>query len=235
MKLYWLGQAGFYLAADHGTAIMIDPYLSDSLLRDRGEKYHREVPVNEEFLKARVDVLVITHAHADHMDLATLDQVFTVNHGMAVMAPRNVLSQLRARYGELVNYMLFEPGVEITINGILFRASYACHSDECPIGVIMEGEGKVLCHTGDTMFHTRLIKELPVEADLLMLPINGVGNNMNAVDAARLARSIRPRLVMPMHWDMFKAYGCDVELFCNQWKGDAQRILLPSQYQEIEL
>ena len=46
MKLYWLGQAGFYLAADHGTAIMIDPYLSDSLLQDRGEKYHREVPVN---------------------------------------------------------------------------------------------------------------------------------------------------------------------------------------------
>ena len=131
--------------------------------------------------------------------------------------------------------MLFEPGVEITINGILFRASYACHSDECPIGVIMEGEGKVLCHTGDTMFHTRLITELPVEADLLMLPINGVGNNMNAVDAARLARSIRPRRVMPMHWDMFKAYGCEVELFCNQWKGDAQRILLPSQYQEIEL
>ena len=235
MKLYWLGQAGFYLTADHGTAIMIDPYLSDSLLRDRGEKYHREVPVNEEFLKARVDVLVITHAHADHMDFATLDQVFTVNHGMAVMAPRNVLSQLRARYGEVANYMLFEPGVEITINGILFRASYACHSDECPIGVIMEGEGKVLCHTGDTMFHTRLITELPVEADLLMLPINGVGNNMNAVDAARLARSIRPRRVMPMHWDMFKAYGCDVELFCNQWKGDAQRILLPSQYQEIEL
>ena len=235
MKLYWLGQAGFYLVADHGTAIMIDPYMSDSLLQDRGEKYHREVPINEEFLKAKVDVMVITHAHADHMDFATLDQVFAVNHGVAVMAPRNVLSQLRARYGELENYMLFEPGVEITMNGILFRASYACHSDECPIGVIIEGEGKVLCHTGDTMFHTRLKTELPMEADLLMLPINGVGNNMNAVDAARLTRSLRPRLVMPMHWDMFKAYGCDVEPFCSQLDGAAQRILTPPQYEAIAL
>lgn len=235
MKLYWLGQAGFYLVADHGTAIMIDPYMSDSLWQDRGEKYHREVPINEEFLKAKVDVMVITHAHADHMDFATLDQVFAVNHGMAVMAPRNVLSQLRARYGELENYMLFEPGVEITMNGILFRASYACHSDECPIGVIIEGEGKVLCHTGDTMFHTRLKTELPVEADLLMLPINGMGNNMNAVDAARLTRSLRPRLVMPMHWDMFKAYGCDVEPFCSQLDGAAQRILTPPQYEAIAL
>ena len=235
MKLYWLGQAGFYLVADHGTAIMIDPYMSDSLLQDRGEKYLREVPINKEFLKAKVDVMVITHAHADHMDFATLDQVFAVNHGVAVMAPRNVLSQLRARYGELENYMLFEPGVEITMNGILFRASYACHSDECPIGVIIEGEGKVLCHTGDTMFHTRLKTELPVEADLLMLPINGVGNNMNAVDAARLTRSLRPRLVMPMHWDMFKAYGCDVEPFCSQLDGAAQRILIPGQYEEIKL
>lgn len=235
MKLYWLGQAGFYLVADHGTAIMIDPYMSDSLLQDRGEKYHREVSINEEFLKAKVDVMVITHAHADHMDFATLDQVFAVNHGVAVMAPRNVLSQLRARYGELENYMLFEPGVEITMNGILFRASYACHSDECPIGVIIEGEGKVLCHTGDTMFHTRLKTELPMEADLLMLPINGVGNNMNAVDAARLTRSLRPRLVMPMHWDMFKAYGCDVEPFCSQLDGAAQRILTPPQYEAIAL
>lgn len=235
MKLYWLGQAGFYLVADHGTAIMIDPYMSDSLLQDRGEKYHREVPINEEFLKAKVDVMVITHAHADHMDFATLDQVFAVNHGVAVMAPRNVLSQLRARYGELENYMLFEPGVEITMNRILFRASYACHSDECPIGVIIEGEGKVLCHTGDTMFHTRLKTELPMEADLLMLPINGVGNNMNAVDAARLTRSLRPRLVMPMHWDMFKAYGCDVEPFCSQLDGAAQRILTPPQYEAIAL
>ena len=235
MKLYWLGQAGFYLVADHGTAIMIDPYMSDSLLQDRGEKYHREVPINEEFLKAKVDVMVITHAHADHMDFATLDQVFAVNHGVAVMAPRNVLSQLRARYGELENYMLFEPGVEIAMNGILFRASYACHSDECPIGVIIEGEGKVLCHTGDTMFHTRLKTELPMEADLLMLPINGVGNNMNAVDAARLTRSLRPRLVMPMHWDMFKAYGCDVEPFCSQLDGAAQRILTPPQYEAIAL
>ena len=235
MKLYWLGQAGFYLVADHGTAIMIDPYMSDSLLRDRGEKYHREVPINEEFLKAKADVMVITHAHADHMDFATLDQVFAVNHGVAVMAPRNVLSQLRARYGELENYMLFEPGVEITMNGILFQASSACHSDECPIGVIIEGEGKVLCHTGDTMFHSRLKTELPVEADLLMLPINGVGNNMNAVDAARLTRSLRPRLVMPMHWDMFKAYGCDVESFCSQLDGAAQRILTPPQYEAIAL
>lgn len=235
MKLYWLGQAGFYLVADHGTAIMIDPYMSDSLLQDRGEKYLRELPINKEFLKAKVDVMVITHAHADHMDFATLDQVFAVNHGVAVMAPRNVLSQLRARYGETENYMLFEPGVEITMNTILFRASYACHSDECPIGVIIEGEGKVLCHTGDTMFHTRLKTELPVEADLLMLPINGVGNNMNAVDAARLTRSLRPRLVMPMHWDMFKAYGCDVEPFCSQLDGAAQRILIPRQYEEIKL
>ena len=85
------------------------------------------------------------------------------------------------------------------------------------------------------MFHSRLKTELPVEADLLMLPINGVGNNMNAVDAARLTRSLRPRLVMPMHWDMFKAYGCDVESFCSQLDGAAQRILTPAQYEAIVL
>ena len=235
MKISWLGQAGFRLAADNGTVIMIDPYLSDTLRYKKGESYRREVPMRDELLDSHVDVVILTHIHDDHTDFGTLDRLLAANGPVALLAPVNVLAALRARYARAENYMLFDPGIEITLNGIRFSSTYAAHSDEHPIGVVIEGDGKVVCHTGDTMFHKRLPAEYPQGADLLMLPINGSGYNMNAVDAARLTAILAPKAVLPMHWDMFKAYGCDVNEFIEEFRDGGQRILVPEHYAEFEV
>lgn len=235
MKISWLGQAGFRLAADNGTVIMIDPYLSDTLRYKKGESYRREVPMRDELLGSHVDVVILTHIHDDHTDFGTLDRLLAANGPVALLAPVNVLAALRARYARAENYMLFDPGIEITLNGIRFSSTYAAHSDEHPIGVVIEGDGKVICHTGDTMFHKRLPAEYPQGADLLMLPINGSGYNMNAVDAARLTAILAPKAVLPMHWDMFKAYGCDVNEFIEEFRDGGQRILVPEHYAEFEV
>ena len=235
MKISWLGQAGFRLVTDNGTVIMIDPYLSDTLRYKKGESYRREVPMRDELLDSHVDVVILTHIHDDHTDFGTLDRLLAANGPVAVLAPVNVLAALRARYARPENYMLFDPGIEITLNGIRFSSTYAAHSDEHPTGVIIEGDGKVVCHTGDTMFHKRLPSEYPQGADLLMLPINGSGYNMNAVDAARLTSILAPKAVLPMHWDMFKAYGCDVNEFISEFRGGGQRIIIPEHYAEFEV
>ena len=235
MKISWLGQAGFRLVTDNGTVIMIDPYLSDTLRYKKGESYRREVPMRDELLDSHVDVVILTHIHDDHTDFGTLDRLLAASGPVAVLAPVNVLAALRARYARAENYMLFDPGIEITLNGIRFNSTYAEHSDEHPIGVVIEGDGKVVCHTGDTMFHKRLPSEYPQGADLLMLPINGSGYNMNAVDAARLTAILAPKAVLPMHWDMFKAYGCDVNEFIEEFRDGGQRILVPEHYAEFEV
>ena len=235
MKISWLGQAGFRLVTDNGTVIMIDPYLSDTLRYKKGESYRREVPVKDELLGSHVDVVILTHIHDDHTDFGTLDRLLAANGPVAVLAPVNVLAALRARYARAENYMLFDPGIEITLNGIRFSSTYAAHSAEHPIGVVIGGDGKVVCHTGDTMFHKRLPSEYPQGADLLMLPINGSGYNMNAVDAARLTAILAPKAVLPMHWDMFKAYGCDVNEFISEFRDGGQRILVPEHYAEFEV
>ena len=237
MKLTWLGQAGYRLRAENGMVIYIDPYLSDSLLMEKGETYTRQVPIREEDLTAHVDVLILTHLHGDHTDFPTIDALAAHNPTMAVMAPLNVLNALRARYPQVpLHYMLFDRGVEITLDGVRFVSNYACHSDERPIGVTIVGDGKVLCHTGDTMYHRQLLEDLPRGADALLIPINGQGYNMNVVDAARLVRYPIPATVYPMHWDLFKQYGCDVQDFIDQFK-ETERdfIKIPAHYQEITL
>lgn len=74
MKLTWLGQAGFYLSCENDLRIMIDPYLSDSLYLKNGESHRRMIPINEEYLNAAVDVLILTHAHGDHTELNRTEQ-----------------------------------------------------------------------------------------------------------------------------------------------------------------
>ena len=230
MQGIWLGQAGFLFTAQDGTTVMIDPYLSNLLEERDGPAYARQVPIRPEFVKTP-DILVLTHCHDDHMDLATLDQIFGEKR-MTVLAPANVWPVLRSRYPGKAEFVLFTPGTEITLGELHFRAVFAAHSDREAIGVVITGDGKRVYHMGDSLYHRHIFAD-PVEAiDLLILPINGKGNNMNAVDAARMTRDLAPNRVLPMHWDLFKAFGCDVTGFTSRFsEKDAVEFLIPQHYE----
>jgi L-ascorbate metabolism protein UlaG (beta-lactamase superfamily) len=65
-------------------------------------------------------------------------------------------------------------------------------------------------HPGDTMLYDGMATRLrPFKVDVALLPINGsaperrVSGNLNAREAASLAKKIGARLTIPMHYDMF--------------------------------
>ena len=233
MNLTWLGQAGYYLVSPGGLRIMIDPYLSDALCRAQGEDFLREVPIDPAWCQAETDVLVITHCHADHMDFETLDCLLLRDRPVSVLAPLNVWQILRARCGGAHNYIQFDHGIEVSIGDVLFCSVFAAHSDERAIGILLQSPDCVLYHTGDTLCHRRIFEEIDRRVNALLLPINGQGNNMNAVDAARFTRRIQPDLVLPMHFDMFRKFGCGVGDFYAQFTADEQKkILVPEHYKE---
>ena len=71
MKITMLGILG--VAIESGSRmLMVDPYLLDTLHETNGEDFARMVPINEEWLAARPDILLLTHDHADHMDMPSL-------------------------------------------------------------------------------------------------------------------------------------------------------------------
>ena len=71
MKITWLGQSGARIETDDGRVLFFDPYLSDSLGKNQ-PPLHRILPLEEDYLGEKIDALLISHDHTDHMDPDTL-------------------------------------------------------------------------------------------------------------------------------------------------------------------
>ena len=203
MKITWFGQAGLLL--DNGkTKIMIDPYLSNSVEKVEPQNFRR-IPVNEELFDVCPDVMIFTHDHLDHYDPETAPRFFErANKKMTVLSPTSVWKKARLCGGGH-NYVLFDRGVEWTEQNIRFKAVMASHSDPFAIGVIIEDirEGKTYYITGDTLYNENIFKDLPKNIDVVFLPIHGVGNNMNEVDAVRFFKACGAKRAVPYHVGMF--------------------------------
>ena len=58
---------------------------------------------------------------------------------------------------------------------------------------------------------------------------------MNAVDAARLARRINPKAVVPIHWGMFPGPSDTPELFAEQMKESGVSVHRPVFFEETSV
>ena len=200
MKCIWIGQAGLLFEKD-GFKIMIDPYLSNSVEKIN-PKNHRRVMVDKSFFNLKPDVMIFTHNHLDHYDPETVKRFITEDSNILVLAPKSVWDDVR-KFGGNNNYVLFNRHTTWTENGIKFTAVKAEHSDITPIGVIIDDGEKKYYITGDTLYNEEIFEDIPKDIYALFLPINGAGNNMNMVDAARFSRKINPQKTVPIHIGMF--------------------------------
>lgn len=209
MQVTWIGQAG--LLFDNGKIkIMIDPYLSDSVKKVAPQNYRR-VPVEESLFDAAPDILIFTHDHLDHYDPETAPRFFAQSKPMTVLCPSSVWQKART-HGGGHNYVQFNRYTEWTESGFRFTAVKAEHSDVYAIGVVIEdlSAHKTYYITGDTLYSREIFADLPEDIDVIFLPVNGVGNNMNAEDAERFAAASGAKQAVPCHVGMFDALTPDI-------------------------
>lgn len=224
MKITWLGQAGLLLETGD-TKIICDPYLSNSVVKVN-PKNERRYPVDERFLKIKPDVLLLTHDHLDHTDPETLPHYLKNDGSILVLAPKNAW-EIARQFGGNHNYVMFNRHTVFSYNGIRFRAVKAEHSDLCAIGFIIEAEEKTYYITGDTLYNEEIFADLPQNIDVMFLPINGVGNNMNSTDAVMFAERVNPKIAVPLHWGLFDSIDPCCFTFENR--------VIPKAYEEIPL
>lgn len=225
MKITWLGQAGMLFETEN-TKIIVDPYLSNSCVQ-LNPGNDRRMSVDENFLKIKPDVLILTHDHQDHTDPETLVHYLCKNEGILVLASRNAWDHVRTM-ATGHNYVMFNRHTQWTYGDIKFTAVKAEHSDDYAIGVIIEAEGKKYYITGDTLYNTEIFEDIPNGIDIIFLPVNGVGNNFNMTDAARFAKKIGAKYVVPVHFGLFDNLNPEKDFDC-------ENKVIPKIYKEMEL
>ena len=223
MKITWLGQAGLLFEND-GIRIMIDPYFSDSVERVNPKNYRR-VPVLPSVFDIKPSVMIFTHNHLDHYDPETVARFVTSESNIIVLSPASVYYEVR-KIGGNNNYVLFNVGTSWTVGNVQFTAVRAEHSDQTPIGVIIDDGDKKYYVTGDTLYNESIFETLPRDIYAVFLPINGVGNNMNPFDARRFCERIAPQFAVPIHCGMFDSI--DMSTFGYNKK------IIPEIYKEIK-
>jgi len=224
MKITWIGQAGLMMETEN-TCILVDPYLSDACEKKNPKSFRRK-PVDESLWKVRPQILLITHDHLDHLDPETLEHYLSSEERILVLAGANAWNHLRTMGGNH-NYVRMTPGCRWTEGNLCISAVKACHSDETAIGFIIREGKKQYYVTGDTLYDETIFPQLPQTLEAVFLPINGVGNNMNATDAARFALRTKAKYSIPLHFGMFD------ELDPCEFK--AKNRIIPEIYQEIIL
>ena len=222
MKVTWLGQAGFLFEFDN-VKIMVDPYFSNSVEKINPNNYRR-VPVLEKFFEVKPDIMVFTHNHLDHFDMETVERFITTETSITVLSPKSVWDVVRGIGGNN-NYVIFNEGTSWTVDNIVFTAVKAEHSDSAAIGLIIDdGENRYYI-TGDTLYNEKIFNSVPKDIYALFLPVNGVGNNMNMVDAKRFCERISPKYAIPIHCGMFDNIDMNKFEYTNK--------IVPEIYKEI--
>ena len=217
-----LGQAGFAIKAG-GTIVYIDPYLSNAVTDDAGNPARLvAIPVDPASIR-HADAILCTHEHIDHTDPRTVVPLAAASPEAPIFVSpqgREILLEAGVAGERMVVPAL---GVTQTVGDLKITAVPAAHYDYETdeqghsrwMGFVIEADGVTLYHAGDTILFPELLKALePYRIDLALLPINGrdyfrerrdIVGNLNAREVAELCKRLSPRVLIPMHNDMFAA------------------------------
>jgi len=197
MSIYikWFARAWFQIRTQD-SIIHIDPAYAKTYLAD----YEKRIgALLERLEKEKADLVLVTHAHADHCKAAVIDRLRGA--GTLVIAPKSCTRKI-GRDMEVIG-----PGEEIVRNGITIKAveaynlerpdsSKIWHRKEEGVGYLVTVEGKTIYHAGDTDFIPAMRELGPVEVALL--PIGGTFT-MDIEQAVDAAMAIQPQVAIPMH------------------------------------
>ncbi len=220
--LWWLGQSGFLLQWQD-RHLLLDPYLSDSLTTKYAGTDKPHVRMTARVVAPErldfIDVVTSSHSHTDHLDAETLSPLLRANPDVKLVIPEANRSFVAERLQIDPSLPLgVDDGTEVTVRGFTFTGVAAAHEaverDEAGrcryLGYVVRFGPWAVYHSGDTVRYAGMADRLrPFAVDVALLPINGrrperrVAGNLDGPEAARLAKEIGARLVIPCHYDMF--------------------------------
>lgn len=147
-----------------------------------------------------LDAVIITHQHADHVDVEKLPQLLEANEGAVVLAEPETAAEL-TKVG--LTAQALHAGDSLTVAGVPLAAAGGQHAVIHPdvprignVGVLVgtsraEGGSGVLLHPGDAYDVT------PADVDILALPLWAPWAKVS--ETVDYLRAVSPAVVVPVH------------------------------------
>jgi len=208
IAIWTLGQNGFIVKDNDGTLVCIDPYLSNFCEETRNQKtikfkLDRQLPIFIEPEDLDVDIILITHSHDDHADPYTLPKV---KNDPLFVGPWEAIQKLKSFGIDEKNCKLIHPVQEIKAQGVNIFGTFSLPTDLTDLNhvgfVIKFNNDITFYNSGDTNYTNLLGYAGKFNPDIATICINGGYNNLDVMEAVRITNLIKPKVIIPCHYDM---------------------------------
>lgn len=219
MEIVWYGHACFLLK-EGDSRVLVDPFLDDN----------PSAPTKAADVEATQ--ILLTHGHFDHVGDAI---EISKRTGAGVTGVFELISYCEEKGATSDRNIAANVGGTVQFDGAWAKLVPAIHSSQvddgpCTIahGYVVSLGGKTVYHMGDTAltYDFKLVADrTPI--DIALVPIGG-HFTMDRMDAATAVELIRPRVVIPMHYDTFPPIEADPYAFKAdiEGKGFAKVVIL---------
>ena len=208
------------------TTILIDPFISGNGLTDL--KVEDEKP----------DVILLTHGHNDHvgdtLELAKANNSLVVApNELAVYLGKQGLNVHPMGIGGAYEFPFGKVKYTLAFHGSVYETETEVVNTGNPGGILFYAEGVTLYHAGDTALFgdMKLIGDRN-SIDVAFLPI-GDNFTMGPEDAAYAVELLKPKSVVPIHYNTFPVIKQDPAVFAELVKDSKVQILNAGEEVEI--
>ncbi|MEM1843027.1 MAG: metal-dependent hydrolase [Desulfurococcaceae archaeon] len=175
--------------------LLVDPWVENPLSPVKRRDYEGK----------KVDYIIVTHDHGDHLgnavELARITGAPIVGvYEIAVYAEERGVKGIGGNIGG---------ALKVPDLGIVLTPAMHSSQRGAPVGIVVIGRDLRLYHAGDTGLFAEmaLIREL-YGPDVALLPIGG-HFTMGVQEAVKAVEMIKPKVVIPMHYNTFPLIQAD--------------------------
>jgi len=203
MRITYLGHASVLIEINGLVA------LTDPVLRSRIGHLRRIAPPVRSELLERVDLVLVSHAHHDHLDVPSLKLLPNAPEVICPPAAERPVGWAGLQAS------IVRAGVHLERGSVSIKAVPADHDgrrwptsrDGGSLGYVLRAGNESVYFAGDTGLFDEMTEISDIEVALL--PVAGWGprlgpGHLDPDEAARAAAMIQPRIAVPIHWGSYR-------------------------------
>jgi len=220
-KMTWWGHSAFQIVTPKGHVLIVDPWLTNGLNPAAKGKTPAEQSASAIDAVGKVDFILLTHGHFDHVGEAVALAKKTHAHLVTSFElGQNMVKLLGFPKDQIGFDTLGEQGGELTLLDGEVKINFvnAVHSSGLdsgkdnealayggnPLGFVIQiKDGPTIYHTGDTAYFSDMnLIGKQFHPDVALINIGG-HFGMEPAQAAQAAEAVRAKLVIPHHYKTF--------------------------------